>query len=37
MELFIFIVSLAIVAVAASVFGVDSRPLDERHTGAVRA
>jgi hypothetical protein len=37
MELIAFFVGLAIVAGAALVFGADSRSLDERHTGAVRA
>ncbi len=37
MELIVLTVAAVIVAVLASVAGVDSRSLDERHTGAIRA
>ena len=37
MELIAFFVALALIGPAAVVFGADSRSLDERHTGAVRA
>lgn len=37
MELIVLVVAFALVAVLASFAGTDSRLVDERHTGALRA
>jgi hypothetical protein len=37
MELIVLVAVLVVVAVAASRYGTDSRIVDERHTGALRA
>lgn len=37
MELIVLVAVLAIVGVAATRYGFDSRIVDERHTGALRA
>ena len=37
MEFVVFVLALALVALLASVAGADSRVVDERHTGAIRA
>ena len=37
MELIVLVVALAIVAILAAFAGTDSRLVDERHTGALRA
>lgn len=37
MELIVLVAVLAFVAVVSSRYGADSRILDERHTGALRA